>query len=316
MTEIGNEAEVKREIVNFLQGVSISITPDAAEKVADFREHVRPETTIFVGLLPGGDYHDVVRTARKLHEQGFRVVPHFTARNIAGPKALEDYLESVCEVAAVEEVLVLAGDVASPIGDYHCSMQLLETGLFDQYGIKRIGVAGHPEGTSDIGAYDLKRALAQKNAFARQTDAEMYILTQFCFDAETIIDWEKRINAAGNRLPICAGIAGPMELAALIRIAAKCKIGDSMRMLTRLAGSLAKSGSLRSPDRIVARLAGHHAKQKNGAIQRAHVFTFGNVAKASHWINAGMDGNFTMQDEGRAFSTDCFSEPKAHTNLG
>ncbi len=291
MLETMNDANIGHQIIDFFQGVSISITPDAAEKVDDFREFVRPETTIFIGLLPGDDYRHVVKTAARLHKQGFRIVPHFTARNIADQTALEGYLSSVCEAAAVDEVLVLAGDMAVPTGDYHCSMQLLRSGLFDRYGIKRIGVAGHPEGTPDIGAAQLDEALAQKNAFAKQTNAEMYILTQFCFDPDAIITWEKQINAAGNKLPICVGIAGPLELRALLKIAAACKVGKSMRMITKLAGGLAKLKSIRSSDHIVARLACHRASDPESRIQRAHIFTFGNLANTSRWVNAAKDGH-------------------------
>ncbi len=296
MLETIDDASVKQQIIDFLQDVSISITPDAAERFSDFRKYVKPETSVFIGLLPGGDYREVVKTSAMLHKQGFRVVPHFTARNIPNQSTLEDYLNSVCETAAVDEVLVLAGDVATPVGEYHCSMQLLETGLFDKYGIKRIGVAGHPEGSPDIGVEELNRALAQKNAFASQTNAEMYILTQFCFDAADIIAWEKQINAAGNRLPICAGIAGPMELGALLRIATKCKIGDSIRMMARLAGGLAKSKTMQTSDQIIAGLASHRARTPETKIQRAHVFTFGNLSNATRWIYSMADGEFSLND--------------------
>ncbi|MBC8269831.1 MAG: methylenetetrahydrofolate reductase [Rhodospirillaceae bacterium] len=297
-----DEVKIKQQIVDFMQGVSISITPDAAERIGDFREYLRPETTVFIGLLPGGDYRDVVKTAIRLHENGFRVVPHFTARNIPVAFAFEDYLNSVCEKAAVEEVLVLAGDVSVPVGDYHSSMQLLETGLFEKYGIKRIGVAGHPEGTPDISKTELSHALMKKNAFARQSDADFYILTQFCFDAAAIIAWEEQINAAGNQLPICAGIAGPMALGPLIKIAAKCKVGDSLRMMSRLAGGLIESKSVRTSDRVVTGLARHKAATTQSKIQGAHIFTFGNLSKASKWINAAMDGEIKMHQQGRAFS--------------
>ena len=70
-------------------------------------------------------------------------------------------------------------------------MQLLETGLFDRYGFTSIGVAGHPEGSPDIPDAALKQALAWKNGFAERTAAQLYITTQFCFDAAPVIAWDK-----------------------------------------------------------------------------------------------------------------------------
>ena len=47
-----------------------------------------------------------------------------------------------------------------PIGDYHCSLQLLETELFK--GMK-IGIAGHPDGSPDISKLDLEKISKQNN---------------------------------------------------------------------------------------------------------------------------------------------------------
>ena len=52
----------------------------------------------------------------------------------------------MCKDFGVKQVLVIGGR-AQPIGDFHCSLQLFETGLFE--GLK-IGIAGHPEGSPDI----------------------------------------------------------------------------------------------------------------------------------------------------------------------
>ena len=54
------------------------------------------------------------------------------------------------------------------------SMQVMETGLLDRHGIRRIGVAGHPEGSPDIPDRAVAAAIAWKNAFAERTDADLY----------------------------------------------------------------------------------------------------------------------------------------------
>ena len=46
------------------------------------------------------------------------------------------------------EVRYLPAD--QPTGDFDNSMELMETGLFDSFGFKRLHVAGHPEGNKDI----------------------------------------------------------------------------------------------------------------------------------------------------------------------
>ena len=55
-----------------------------------------------------------------------------------------------CVNFGVKQALVIGGS-AEPIGNYHCSLQILDTGLFN--GMK-IGIAGHPDGSPDISDSD------------------------------------------------------------------------------------------------------------------------------------------------------------------
>ena len=45
----------------------------------------------------------------------------------------------------------------------------------------------------------IRAALAWKNAYAQRTGAELYLVTQFCFEAEPIIRWDQAIQAEGIR---------------------------------------------------------------------------------------------------------------------
>jgi 5,10-methylenetetrahydrofolate reductase len=66
-------------------------------------------------------------------------------------------------------------------------MQVLGSGLLERHGITKIVVAGYPEGSPDISETEVRVALAEKNAWTRDADAEVYIETQFCFEADTIV---------------------------------------------------------------------------------------------------------------------------------
>ena len=47
----------------------------------------------------------------------------------------------------MNEVLVIGGGVDQPVGTFSESIQVLNTGLIQRYGIQNVGVAGHPEGS-------------------------------------------------------------------------------------------------------------------------------------------------------------------------
>ena len=100
---------------------------------------------VYITLLPGNDYREVATKAIELVKAGFNPVPHFPARSIKNQGELKDYVNR-CKDGGTNQALVIGGS-AQPIGDFHSSLQLLETGLFEGL---RIGIAGHPEGSPDI----------------------------------------------------------------------------------------------------------------------------------------------------------------------
>ncbi len=54
---------------------------------------------------------------------------------------------------ASSELLLIAGGMEA-VGEYHETVQILDSGCLEEAGIRRIGVAGHPEGHPDV-AQDL-----------------------------------------------------------------------------------------------------------------------------------------------------------------
>ena len=140
---------------------SLETTPGSAAKIPDFREHVRPGTTVYITFLPGSDFADTIAVARRLRDEGFNPVPHFAARSIASRDVFESNLKRVVEEAGVRQVLLIGGAIPYPLGEFSDSMQLLSTGLFDKYGIRKIGVAGHPEGSPDIPEEAVKQAVGK-----------------------------------------------------------------------------------------------------------------------------------------------------------
>src|SRR5690625_960952 len=167
--------DMKRWVTELMRGFTVETTPGAAAKIEDYGSLLRSGTKVAVTFLPGSDFSGTVTTARRLRAEGFEPLPHLAARSFSSAQALEDGIASLVGEAGVEEVIVLAGAVPKPLGPYDSSMALLESGLLDRHGIKRIGVAGHPEGSPDIPEADLAAALAWKNDFARRSDAEFHI---------------------------------------------------------------------------------------------------------------------------------------------
>jgi len=225
-------------------------------------------------------------------------VPHFAARSIPNKAFFEENLKIFQDECGVEEALLIGGGVDNPVGDFSSSMEILKLDLFQKYGITKLGVAGHPEGSPDIPSEEVTKALLEKNVYAKENGIDMYITTQFCFEAEPIIAWDKKIRAEGNELPIHIGIPGLATIKTLMGHAKACGIGPSMRVLTRQAANIAKLMTTRMPDKITRDLANYQANDPECGITLCHLYPLGGMKKSAAWLYAVMDGDFELNDKG------------------
>jgi methylenetetrahydrofolate reductase (NADPH) len=305
---LANEAaasgNVKQQIIDLMSGFTAETTPGAAAKIADYRQHLRPGTTVYITFLPGSDFEETITVAKRLQQEGFNPVPHFAARSIPNRTFLERNLQRLQQEVGLTQALVIAGSVDKPVGEFSDAMQLLETGLFDRYGVSTIGVAGHPEGSPDIPDEAIKQALKWKNDFAERTGARLYVVTQFCFDAQPIIEWDQRIQAEGNSLPVYIGIPGLATLKTLLNHAKACGIGPSMRFLTKQARNLAKLMTVSAPDRLVTELARYRGNADKCGVAGVHMYPLGGLRKSAKWSYAVIDGEFTLAKDSKGFSVD------------
>ena len=302
--DTGSGLSPKQSIIELLSGFTTETTPAAQAKIADYRAHLRPGATVFITFLPGSSFADTIAVAARLRHEGFNPVPHFAARSTPSRSFLEESLARLTGDTGVDQALLIGGALNQPLGEFSDTMQLLDTGLFDKYGISRIGIAGHPEGSPDIPDAQIRAALAWKNAFAERTGASMYLVTQFCFEAAPVIAWDRGIQCEGNRLPVYIGIPGLASLKALIGHAKACGVGPSMRFLTRQARNVAKLLTVSAPDRLVTALAAYRATDPGCGIHGVHVYPLGGLKKSARWAQAVVDGRFEMSKDGQGFEVD------------
>ncbi len=271
----------------FLKGYSIEVMPRTAEKVEDFRDLLPEGTRVYIAHIDGTPIEDMVATAKRINAEGFEVMPHFPARIIKDEATLADWIARYQGEANVKQALLLAGGVEKPHGDFHCSMQLLETGLFDKAGFTQLNVAGHPEGNKDIdpdgSRKNVMEALLWKQKFSERTDAKMALATQFAFEAAPIIKWADGLKEAGIDLPIHIGIAGPAKLQTLIKFAIACGVGPSLKVLQKRAMDVTKLLLPYEPTDVLNELANHKAANPDFNITQVHFFPLGGIKTNANW---------------------------------
>ncbi len=291
---------LKQEISSFLKGYSIEATPHDAARLDSFVGAVPPGTSVYMAHPPGTELDEIVDLAGRIQALGFSAVPHIIARKLSSEKQLEGALERLRELG-VDHALCLAGDIAVPDNAFDSSLDVLRTGLFSRYGFRRVGVAGHPEGSKAIGEERVRQFLLDKAAFARDADFDMYLATQFGFDPEAPIEWEQRTGAEGVHLPVWVGMAGPTKLTQLIKFAALCGVGASARMLTKRTGAMAGLITAKAPDDQMVRIARHRLDHPGSRLRSVHFFAFGGVAKTAKWANAIVDGRIELNARSDGF---------------
>ena len=215
---------------------------------------------IYITMLPGNDFKDLANKAKELVQFGFNPVPHFPARSIKNLKDLKDYV-SMCKDFGVKQVLIIGGST-QPIGDYHCSLQLLETGLFEGF---KIGIAGHPEGSPDISDSDLEKAMTDKKPFAD------YIVTQWLLNPDSIAKFISK-----QSLPVHVGITGPLKISSLIKFANIVGAKNSINFLKSNASKALDLLKSSDPNDLISNLKGY--------TENFHIYTFGGLKETNKWL--------------------------------
>ena len=275
-------------IKNFLNGYSIEATPNAAAKIENFAEVLPANTRIYIAHIEGTPFDEMLTTAKKITDEGFIPMPHFPARIIKDKDILDSWLSQYSGEANVQEALLIAGGSKEPAGVFDSSIQIIETELFDKYGFKRLHVAGHPEGNKDIDKDNthtiVNKALSWKNEYAKRTDAQVAIATQFCFDSEAIIQWANNLIDMNIDLPVHIGIAGPAKLQTLIRYSIECGVGASMKVLQKRAKDLTKLLLPYEPTSVISELAEYKSQNPDFNIEQVHFFPLGGTKTTANWV--------------------------------
>jgi len=278
-------------IVALLEGASLEIAAHDAADIAECAGYLDPGTEIFISQPMGQPYHGAVALAARLRRAGFRPVPHVTARALASVSALDDYLARATGEAGVEHVLVVGGDRDRPAGPFDSSLAVLCTGSLQRHGIRKLSVGGYPEGHPAIGPKALRDALRSKRELARENGLELQVVTQFTFDAAPIVAWTRGVAALG--VPVRVGLAGPASITTLLKFAARCGIGNSVRVLRSRSDSIIRLITEAGPETVIRDLA-RGAEAGEARFAGVHLYTFGGLLRSARWLRAVRSGNFQI----------------------
>jgi methylenetetrahydrofolate reductase (NADPH) len=238
------------------------------------------DVTVTVTASPAKGLDATLDLTERLAGRGYRVVPHLSARLVADGAHLADVVARLT-ASGVDDVFVPAGDADPPAGEFDSALALLEKLTAMGSPFAHVGITGYPETHPRIEDDVTIQAMWDKRRHAT------YIVSNLCFDPAMLRRWILRVRARGVTLPLYAGLAGPVERARLLRMAAKAGAAESARFLvghTEWFLRLGTPGGY-NPEKFLGRMAATFASPA-AAVEGLHLFTFNQVQQTEQWRQA------------------------------
>jgi methylenetetrahydrofolate reductase (NADH) len=287
-------AGLRQRIAEFAGSASLEITSADKALPAALTGRLPAGATLYIAHTPNTTFADVAETAGSVERAGFKACPHVVARRIVSRAELDAGLARL-RGHGVSRVLLVAGDLTPPAGEYPSTLEILDSGALAGAGIDAIGVAGHPEGNPNIDAAAIWDALARKQAYAQRTGARLHIVSQFGFHPAALVAWDRELTLHGITLPVHVGVAGPASLKSLAKFAMLCGIGASLGALLTNPGALGALKSLvRTVDEIFPDIVRHCTGALGRRVAQPHFFAFGGALKTVEWLEAVRAGRFQL----------------------
>lgn len=270
-------------LADLLRTYSVEITAHDEKALKAVESTLAPGTEVFIANLPDERAEVLVAAALRVRRAGLEPVPHIVARNLKSRDDLDGMLASLVRDAGVSTALILGGDRDRQAGNFENALQIIETGLLEAHGIRRIAIGCYPEGHPRIPDEVLWQALRAKLDAAARVGLETVLVSQFLFDPQPLIEFARALRRDGIEAPLRVGVAGPADRTKLIRYALRCGVGASLRVL-RERGSLARNVLAgETPDALLGAAAVAQKEEPELGMAGVHFFTFGDPAGSARW---------------------------------
>ncbi|MDN5731085.1 MAG: methylenetetrahydrofolate reductase [Yaniella sp.] len=266
-----------------MQDFSLEMTGKDVEALREAAPLIPQGSRVNVTFLGNEDLQMRVTAAKAVKDLGFIPVPHISARRIHSEDELREFLQALADVDAAQHVFAVGGDPAEPLGPYGSSLEMLQSGVFPEFGVKDVSIAGYPEGHPDISEEVLSRELSGKVDYLAEHDMSAVILTQFGFDTAPVAKWLDELAAKNISAPVRIGTPGPAGIRRLLNYAKRFGVGTSAGIVKKYGFSLTNLMGSAGPDKFLQDLAAETETTNFTGTVGVHFYTFGGMAKTAEW---------------------------------
>lgn len=267
-----------------LIGGSLEISPRELHRAADVAALLPTNTCVYIPSLPGLPLARTLEAIAAMRDAGLDPVPHVSARRVLNEEEFRAFLKEAVAKHGVHRVLLIGGDEPKPKGPFADSLRILESGMLADSGIREIGVAGYPEGHPRISASSLVSAFEKKRRLTREQGLGMYVVTQFSFAPNRVVEYCANLARTAPDVSIYAGIAGPTDPVALARYAQRCGVSVSLRALRTLGSGIARLVTNSDPREQLIALARYSLQREPSNLVGVHIYSFGGAVRTAAWM--------------------------------
>jgi methylenetetrahydrofolate reductase (NADPH) len=247
------------------------------KSIGDQIAHLPAGARVSVTASPSKGIEATLDWAIRLQSDGFRAIPHLSARMIASRADLARLLDR-SRAGGLTHAFVVGGDTDEP-GEYLDGLSLLRAMTELGHPFVTLGCPGYPQGHPDIADIALAEALRDKAPYVD------HVTTQMDFDTGAIARWVRARRAEGFEPEVVIGVPGVADPQKLLSIAARIGVKDAKRFLVknlRFVTGLAKSGGFYKPTGFVEDLAPLLA-DPTARVTGLHLYTFNAVEATEAW---------------------------------
>jgi methylenetetrahydrofolate reductase (NADPH) len=279
-TELGLQARLSELLV----AGSLELSPRELHRAGELAALLPANTCMYIPSLPGLPLARTLEAVAAIRAAGLDPVPHVSARRILNGDEFRDFLKEAAAKHGVHRVLLIGGDESRPKGPFADSLQILESGLLADSGIREIGIAGYPEGHSRISPSDLLTSFEKKLQLTREQGLGVYVVTQFSFAPGRVVEYCARLARSAPEVSIYVGVAGPTDPVALARYAQRCGVSVSLRALRNLGSGIARLVTHSDPREQLIALARYSLSREPSNVVGVHLYSFGGAVKTASWM--------------------------------
>ena len=283
---------IKEKVISLIDGFTIELSPKVRHKLKSIP--LDKKNNIYITYLPDASENDILETVDFVSKNNLTPITHLPARTMKNLDHVRQFLSQVRERTDSKKILVIGGG-GNQLGQISSSLEILNSGILEEYNFDEIGIAGHPEGSPDISQETIDNFLNDKFDLTKSKGLNLELVTQFFFDAKPFIDWCDSLIEKKITIPVRVGFPGPASFKTLLNFGLMSGVGNSINFLKKNSSKVTDLLTKTSNDEMLISLA-EYAYKKN-LLKSFHCFPFGGFEKTCLWLNEIQNGDFIVENQ-------------------